>query len=120
MKFSCFSGGPNFYKSNNQRIFAPRDNSSAQIERYSPEPKIGSSALAFMLFFCALMRYLHFVLYNIEVFESRGQRCKEWAILCKESRFLTTDFLAGADLVLHPSLFAPIQNMQITKNKTGI
>jgi hypothetical protein len=43
MKFSCFSGGPNFYKSNNQRIFAPRDNSSAQIERYSPEPKIGSA-----------------------------------------------------------------------------
>jgi hypothetical protein len=82
--------------------------------------KLGLSAFAFYFIFCALMRCSYFALYNVEVFESRDQRCEEWTILCKESRFLTTDFFAGADLVPHPCFFAPIQNIQITKNKTGI
>ena len=78
-------------------IFAPRDNSSAQIECYSPEPKIRSKRFRFFLF-CALMRYSYSVLYNIEVANAMAERCKESAFVGKELRFFTMVFFL--DLVL--------------------
>ena len=94
MKFLCFSGEPNFYKSNTQGIFAPRNNSSAQIERYSPEPKIRSKRFCFYFIFTALMRYSYFALYNIEVANAMTERCKESTFVGKESRFFTMVFLS--------------------------
>jgi hypothetical protein len=58
--------------------------------------------------------------YNIEVFGSRAERCKERSILFKESRFLIMEFLAGANLLPHPPFCANSRTSKLRKLKPGI